>query len=153
MNFKKLYLLALLFIAQISFSQEGVAVYSDYLSDNYYLLHPSMAGASSCTKIRLTARKQWFGQEDAPQLQTLSINSRLDEKSGVGMILFNDKNGYHSQKGVKFTYAHHLMFSRDNIDLNQLSFGISGVLVQSQLDETQFRNSGNYDPIVDGTII
>ena len=110
MNLKKLYLLALLFIAQISYSQEGVAVYSDYLSDNYYLIHPSMAGASSCTKIRLTARKQWFGQEDAPQLQTLSINGRLDEKSGVGMILFSDKNGYHSQKGVKFTYAHHLMF-------------------------------------------
>jgi hypothetical protein len=37
--------------------------------------------------------------------------------------------------------------------LNQLSFGISGVLIESQLDETKFRNSGNYDPIVDGTIV
>ena len=153
MNIKKLYILGLIFIAQFSYSQEGVAVYSDYLSDNYYLIHPSMAGASSCTKIRLTARKQWFEQQDAPQLQTLSINSRLDEKSGVGMILFKDQNGYHSQQGAKLTYAHHLMFSRDDIDLNQLSFGISGVFIQSQLDETQFRNSGNYDPIVDGTII
>ena len=153
MNFKKLYLLVLVFIAQFSYSQEGVAVYSDYLSDNYYLIHPSMAGASSCAKVRLTARKQWFGQEDAPQLQTLSFNGRLDEKSGAGIIVFSDKNGYHSQKGVKLTYAHHIMFSRDAVDLNQLSFGISGVLVQSQLDETQFRNSGNYDPIVDGTII
>ena len=152
MNFKKLYLLALLFIAQISFSQEGVAVYSDYLSDNYYLLHPSMAGASSCTKIRLSGRKQWFDQIDAPQLQTLSINGRLDEKSGVGMILFKDLNGYHSQQGIKLTYAHHLMFSRDQIDLNQLSFGISGVFIQSQLDETQFKNSGNYDPIIDGRV-
>jgi hypothetical protein len=43
-------------------SQEGIAVYSDYLSDNYYLIHPSMAGAANCAKIRLTARKQWFGQ-------------------------------------------------------------------------------------------
>lgn len=153
MNFKKLYLLVLVFIAQFSYSQEGVAVYSDYLSDNYYLIHPSMAGASSCAKVRLTARKQWFGQEDAPQLQTLSFNGRLDEKSGAGIIVFSDKNGYHSQKGVKLTYAHHIMFSRDDIDLNQLSFGISGVLIQSQLDETEFRNSGNYDPIVDGTII
>jgi hypothetical protein len=33
--------------------------------------------------------------------------------------------------------------------LNQLSFGISG-LIQSQLDETSFRNSGNFDPIIDG---
>jgi hypothetical protein len=55
-------------------------------------------------------------------------------KSWCRIILFNDKNGYHSQKG-KFTYAYHLMFSRDEIDLNQLSFGIMG-LIQSQLDET-----------------
>jgi type IX secretion system PorP/SprF family membrane protein len=143
----------LLFIAQISFSQEGIAVYSDYLSDNYYLIHPSMAGASSCAKLRLTARKQWFGQEDAPQLQTLSFNTRLDDSNGAGIIVFNDKNGYHSQKGVKLTYAHHIMFSRDDVDLNQLSFGISGVLIQSQLDETAFIQSGNYDPIVDGTIV
>jgi hypothetical protein len=34
--------------------------------------------------------------------------------------------------------------------LNQLSFGISGGLIQSQLDETSFRNSGNFDPIIDG---
>jgi len=153
MNFKKLYLLGFLFIAQLSFSQEGVAVYSDYLSDNYYLIHPSMAGASSCMKIRLTGRKQWFEQQEAPQLQTLSINSRINDRSGAGMILFNDVNGYHSQKGIKLTYAHHLIFSRDEIDLNQLSFGISGVFIQSQLDETQFRNSGNYDPIVDGTVV
>ena len=153
MNFKKGYLLVLLVLTQFSFAQEGIAVYSDYLSDNYYLIHPSMAGASSCAKIRLTARKQWFGQEDAPQLQTLSFNGSISERSGAGIILFNDKNGYHSQKGMKLSYAHHIMFSRDNVDLNQLSFGVSAAIIQSQLDETEFRNSGNYDPIVDGTIV
>lgn len=141
------------FLGLYSYSQEGIPVYSDYLSDNYYLLHPSMAGASNCAKLRLTARKQWFDQEDAPSLQTLSFNGRIGEKAGGGIILYNDKNGYHSQKGVKFTYAYHLMFSRDEIDLNQLSFGISGGLVQSQLDETKFLQSGDYDPIVDGTIV
>lgn len=144
---------ALFFITAYSFSQEGIAVYSDYLSDNYYLIHPSMAGAANCAKIRLTARKQWFGQEDAPELNTLSFNGRVGEKSGAGIIMFNDKNGYHSQKGVKFTFAHHILFSRDEIDLNQLSFGISAGLIQSQLDETSFIQSGDYDPIIDGTIV
>ena len=60
MNFKKGYLVLLLFISQISFSQEGLPVYSDYLSDNYYLIHPSMAGAANCAKVRLTGRQQWF---------------------------------------------------------------------------------------------
>ncbi len=154
MNLKKIYLILILLIAKQSYSQEVLPVYSDYLSDNYYLLHPSMAGAASCDKIRLTARQQWFGQEDAPALQTLSYNGRIGERSGAGIILMNDKNGYHSQKGVKLTYAHHLMFSRDEIDLNQLSFGISAGFAQSVLDETDFYNGNpGYDPIVDGTII
>lgn len=137
-----------LFFTLLSNAQEGIAVYSDYLSDNYYLLHPSMAGASSCTKVRLTARQQWFDVSDAPQLQTLSAHGSIGEKSGAGIIAFNDKNGYHSQLGVKLSYAHHLMFSRSDVDLNMLSFGISGALVQSSLDETSWRPT--FDPIVGG---
>ena len=154
MNIKKLVVLIVLFVSQFSFSQEGIAVYSDYLSDNYYLLHPSMAGASNCSKIRLTARKQWFGQKDAPAMQTLSFNGKIGEsdQSGAGVIVYNDKNGYHSQKGIKATYAHHIMFSRDAVDLNQVSFGLSVGLVQSSLDETEFLQSGDFDPNVDGTI-
>lgn len=140
----------ILFVIQLTSSaQEGIPVYSDYLTDNYYLLHPSMAGASNCDKLRITGRKQWFGQEDAPELQTANFNMRLDEKSGAGIILFNDKNGYHSQKGVKLTYAHHIMFSRDDIDLNQLSFGMSAGLFQQQLDETNFVD---FDPLVTGQV-
>ncbi|RTY76680.1 type IX secretion system membrane protein PorP/SprF [Flavobacterium sp. LS1R10] len=152
--YNKIRFLAIIFlISHYSFSQEGIPVYSDYLSDNYYLIHPSMAGAANCSKIRLTGRKQWFDQKDAPELQTLSFNGKVGEKAGAGFILFNDKNGYHSQKGIKLTYAYHLMFSRDEIDLNQLSFGISGGLIQSQLDETAFLQSGDFDPIIDGTVV
>ena len=153
MNLRKFYLAILVILTQFSFSQEGLPVYSDYLSDNYYLLHPSMAGAANCAKARLTARQQWFGVEDAPALQTLSMNGSLGERSGGGIIVFNDKNGYHSQTGMKLTYAHHLMFSRDQVDLNQLSFGMSAGFVQSNLDETSFyTNDPSYDPIVFGSI-
>jgi type IX secretion system PorP/SprF family membrane protein len=153
MYHKLKFFLGLFLVSLYSFSQEGIAVYSDYLSDNYYLIHPSMAGAASCDKIRLTARKQWFDQSDAPALQTLSYNGRVGERSGVGIILFNDKNGYHSQKGMKLTYAHHIMFSRDEFDLNQLSFGVSADFFQSELDETEFLQSGDFDPIINGTIV
>jgi type IX secretion system PorP/SprF family membrane protein len=148
MNFKYINFV-FLFIVQLSFSQEGIPVYSDYLSDNYYLIFPSMAGASNCDKVRLTARKQWFDQSDAPQLQTLSYNGRVGEKSGVGAIVFNDVNGYHSQFGFKATYAYHLMFSRDEVDLNQLSFGINAGVNQSQLDESKFTD---FDPVVGGIV-
>lgn len=138
-------------LSQITFAQDGIPVYSDYFSDNLYLLHPSMAGAASHNQIRLTARKQWFDQNEAPNLQTLSFNARVGERSGVGAIFFNDKNGYHSQTGGYLTYAHHIMFSRSDADLNQLSFGLSFGLIQSRLDETQF-DPTDFDPIVAGII-
>lgn len=149
MTLKKRYLALLLLLSQFTFSQEGIATYSDYFSDNLYLLHPSMAGAANCAKVRLTARQQWFGQADAPALQTLSFNGRVGEQSGVGIILYNDRNGYHSQRGAKLTYAHHIMFSRSEVDLNQLSFGMSVGMIQGQLDETNFTQP---DPIIGGNI-
>jgi type IX secretion system PorP/SprF family membrane protein len=154
MKIKHFLLALVVLITKQSYSQEILPVYSDYLSDNYFLLHPSMAGAANCAKVRLTGRQQWFGQEDAPALQTLSFNGSITEKDGLGIILLNDKNGYHSQKGFRVAYAHHIMFSRDNVDLNQLSFGVNVGFAQSLLDETDFRD-GNpaFDPTIDGTIV
>lgn len=151
MNLKKLWLIAIVVLfTKLGVAQEGLPIYADYLTDNYYLIHPSMAGAANCAKVRLTARQQWFGQDDAPNLQTLSINTRIGESpSGVGAIFFNDKNGYHSQAGGYLTYAHHIMFSRNEIDLNMLSFGLSAGFIQYKLDETEFLSEG-YDPLIAG---
>ncbi|MFT5250270.1 MAG: type IX secretion system PorP/SprF family membrane protein [bacterium] len=151
MSMKKNYLILFILLSQMAFSQDGIPIYSDYFSDNLYLLHPSMAGAASHNQIRLTARKQWFDQSNAPNLQTLNFNARLGERSGVGALFFNDKNGYHSQTGGYLTYAHHIMFSRSDADLNQLSFGLSFGLIQSRLDETQF-DPTDFDPIIAGII-
>ena len=142
--------LALLMLISGSFfvnAQEGIPVYSDYLTDNLYLLHPSMAGASNASKVRLTARQQWFDVEDAPSLQTLSLNGRITDKIGVGGILFNDSNGNFSQTGAYATFAYHLLLSRNEIDLNQLSFGLSIGAIQGRLDESTFTM---FDPIVTG---
>ncbi|WP_224488612.1 PorP/SprF family type IX secretion system membrane protein [Robertkochia flava] len=119
-------------------AQQGLPVYHDYLTDNWYLIHPAMAGAGEGGKIRLTARKQWFDVDRAPNLQTLNAHMRIGRSSGLGVVFFNDENGYHAQSGLKVTYAHHLRFSRDMRDLNQLSFGLSLGMIQSQLDESEF---------------
>lgn len=152
MNIKRTYF-SLLFICSFIFAQaqDGIPTYSDYFSDNMYLLHPSMAGAANYNKLRLSARQQWFDQDDAPNLQTLSFNARLGDRSGIGAIIFNDKNGYHSQTGGYITYAHHIMFSRSRAELNQISFGLSAGLIQSRLDETNF-DPNDFDPIVAGII-
>lgn len=118
-------------------AQETLPIYSDYLSDNVYLVHPSAAGIGNCGKIRFTARSQWSGMDDAPSLQTLSAHKRVGENAGVGFILFNDKNGYHSQQGIQGTYAYHLNLGRPE-EVNQLSFGLSFMAVNNSVDESTF---------------
>ena len=140
--------LILFFNPDRAWAQEGLPIYSDYLTDNYYLLYPSMAGVANCNKIRLTGRQQWFGQDDAPQLQTVSYNGRIgDTPSAIGAMAYSDKNGYHSQTGAYVTYAHHILFSRNMIDANMLSFGLSAGMIQYKLDETSFPSG---DPLIGG---
>ncbi|APG61426.1 hypothetical protein LPB144_08135 [Christiangramia salexigens] len=126
-------------------AQEIIPTYSDYLTDNLFLLHPSMAGASNYDQIRLTGRRQWFDVEGAPNLQTLAVNSRLTDKIGAGGILFRDENGNFSKVGAYGSLAYHLMFSRSTADLNQLSFGISGGVIQHRLDQSGFTG---FDPLI-----
>lgn len=152
MKFKNLIIVIVIFLSNIAISQEGLPIYTDYLTDNYYLIHPSMAGAANCGKVRLTARQQWFGQDNAPGLLTLSVNDRIgDSPSAIGGIVYTDKNGYHSQTGAYGTYAHHIMFSRSEVDLDMLSFGLSAGVIQYKLDETSFLTDGP-DPIISGLV-
>ena len=118
-------------------AQGTLPIYSDYLSDNIYLIHPSAAGIGNNGKLRLTHRQQWSNNTESPALQTLSFHNRFGENVGFGAILFNDKNGYHSQKGIQATYAYHLNFGNDDA-LNQLSFGLSASYIQNSVDQRGF---------------
>jgi type IX secretion system PorP/SprF family membrane protein len=152
--FKKFWLLAVsTFTLLHVYAQEGMPIYADYLTDNYYLLHPSMAGVANCAKIRATARNQWFGVDNAPNLQTISANGRIgDSPVGVGAIFFNDANGFHETLGGYGTFAYHLMFSRNEIDLNMLSFGVNVGFLQYTVDESTWLAPGDFDQIVGGIV-
>jgi len=129
-------------------AQEGIPVYYDYLSDNLTLIHPAMAGASTCSKIRLTGRMQWMGVEDFPMLQTLSINAHLGERSGYAITAYNDRNGYHRQTGMEWGFAHHLTLSEGE-KVNKLSLGISTLLALDHLVTTPYDDT-DPDPAAPG---
>ncbi len=133
-------------------AQETLPIYQDYLSDNVYLVHPSAAGIGNSSKLRLTARQQWAGIPNAPSLQTLSFHTKFDDYSnaGYGLILFNDKNGFHSQKGVQASYAYHLPMNTGKL-FNQLSFGLAFTFVQNQSDQRTFTGDAAVSAIVEST--
>ena len=147
-----LVLLLMLIKTTYQFSQGTLPIYTDYLSDNVYLIHPAAAGIGDCTKLRFTAHQQWAGIPDAPALQTLSYHSKFSEESNAayGLILFNDENGFHSQKGIQGTYAYHLQLSNGEL-FNQLSFGLAFTAVQNQSDQTTFSGDPAVSSIVEST--
>lgn len=134
-------IIKLLFIVGLlssnAFAQEGLPIYTDYLTDNYYLIHPSMAGATDCSQVRITGRQNWSGVEDAPGLFTAAYNTKINTSSAIGANAFTDKNGFTSQRGVYLTYAQHINLSPNN-KLKRLSFGISPGLLQYDLNRSTF---------------
>ena len=137
-------LIALFFLTK-GHAQGTFPIYTDYLSDNILLVHPSVAGLSvDYGKLRVSHRQQWTNNEDSPSLQTLSYHQRLGLNAGIGAVVFNDQNGFHSQFGIQAAYAYHLNFGRVDA-LDQISFGIAASYVQNSVDQRSFVRP---DPII-----
>ena len=135
----------------ISFGQPQLPIYSDYLTDNYFLVHPATAGAQlEGIKVRMTHRSQWQGVPNAPSLQTINAHGRIGLKSGLGTVFYSDRNGFQNQVGASVTYAHHINLIVGNRDIHQLSFGLSAGVLNNTHDQTQFAPDLG-DPLVEGS--
>ncbi|MCL5247277.1 type IX secretion system membrane protein PorP/SprF [Cellulophaga sp. 20_2_10] len=109
---------------------------SQYLADNPFVLSPTYAGIGDHVKIRMNGLAQWVGIEDAPRTQSLAADARIGNKSGLGIFLYNDKNGYTKQQGARISFAHHLTL--DKYEDEFLSFGISYNFNQFRIDIQEF---------------
>jgi type IX secretion system PorP/SprF family membrane protein len=142
MNYPKTSLIIFfLLFTSFGISQETLPVYSDYLSDNIFLVHPAAAGIGDSAKLRVTAQQQWLGVENAPSFQTLSYNSYLGQRAGAGLIFYNDSNGYSSQLGIQGAYAYHLNLGGRRF--NQLSLGFGVGVKQNSFDTASFFGNPN----------
>lgn len=115
--------------------------YVSHMADNPFLISPSYAGIGSEFKVRLNGVSQWLGVKESPDTQSLIIDARLAERFGGGITVFNDKNGFTSQKGIKLSLASHLTLSQFHDSF--LSFGLTYNFVQFGIDTSQ-NNSGQF---------
>ena len=147
---KKLTLYILLLVMSYGYSQElNLPVFTQYLADNDFVISPTYAGIGDNLKIRANGLTQWVGIKNAPDNQSLYADFRIADRSGVGISAYNDKNGNTRQKGVKFSFAHHLTL--DYKSKQFLSFGISYNINSFRIEIENFNTT--YDvPIMDPTI-
>ncbi|MEY8781160.1 type IX secretion system membrane protein PorP/SprF [Allomuricauda sp. XS_ASV26] len=119
---------------------------SQYLSDNPFLMSPTYAGIGNYVKVRMNGVTQWVGIKDAPDTQTLSADVRLGNRSGIGMVIYNDSNGETKQRGGKVSFAHHL--TMDKYDDQYFSFALSFNLNQIRFDIENFDPEAGDDPAI-----
>ncbi|WP_178985320.1 PorP/SprF family type IX secretion system membrane protein [Winogradskyella helgolandensis] len=143
-----LYILFLVF-AQ-SYGQElNLPVWTQYLADNDFVISPTYAGIGDNLKIRANGLTQWVGIKNAPDNQSVYADFRIADRSGIGISAYNDKNGNTRQKGVKFSFAHHLTL--DYKTKQFLSFGLSYNINSFRVEIENFNTT--YDiPILDPAI-
>jgi type IX secretion system PorP/SprF family membrane protein len=149
---KKLFLSLVLMAVTTGYSQElNLPVFTQYLADNPFVLSPAYAGIGDNLRIRVNGLTQWVGIKDAPDNQSVYADFRILDRSGVGISIYNDKNGYTRQTGAKVSFAHHLIL--DYYSKQYLSFGLSYNFNSFRIDVNDFNNNGpDGNPVFDPSI-
>lgn len=142
-------LICVLLLSQITKGQElSLPAGSQYLADSEFLIAPTFAGIGNNVRIRASGVAQWVGIKNAPAYQTLSTDMRLGDRSGIGVMFYNDRNGHTKQFGSKMTFSHHLTLSlHDNFFL---SFGVSYLINSFKIDINRFSDNGK--PVTDWAV-
>ncbi len=138
---RSLYIIFLLGITFGSAQELTLPTFTQYLADNPFVISPSYAGVGDHIKIRLNGLQQWVGIEDAPAMQSIAADGRIGERSGLGLLLYNDKNGNTRQNGARLSFAHHLTI--DRYDDHFLSFGVSYVFNQFRIKIEDLNTTGD----------
>ena len=121
------------------------------MADNPFVLAPTYAGIGDNARIRLNGFSQWVGIKDAPQNQAVYADLRILDQSGIGIHLYNDKNGYTRQTGGKISFAHHIIL--DYPSKQYLSFGLSYNINNFKIDTDKFQNPDNPNLITDNRFV
>lgn len=147
---KKFILSLVLMAVTTSYSQElNLPVFTQYLADNPFVISPAFAGIGDNLRIRANGLTQWVGIKDAPQNQSLYADFRILDRSGVGISLYNDRNGYTRQTGAKVSFAHHIIL--DYYSKQYLSFGLSYNFNTFRIDTDEFNTTIEH-PVIDPSV-
>ncbi|EPR70374.1 hypothetical protein ADIWIN_3730 [Winogradskyella psychrotolerans RS-3] len=147
---KKFALYILFLVFANGYGQElNLPVFTQYLADNDFVISPTYAGIGDNLKIRANGLTQWVGIKNAPDNQSVYADFRISNRTGVGISAYNDKNGNTRQKGVKFSFAHHLTL--DYKTKQFLSFGLSYNINNFRIDIENF-NTTYEIPIIDPAV-
>ncbi|MBI9062943.1 MAG: type IX secretion system membrane protein PorP/SprF [Marinilabiliaceae bacterium] len=146
---------------RISILVIGFMMYTAVWSQKYYitnqyvydlfLVNPAAAGIQKdCYQVNGSYQKQWFGIEEAPTTQIISVQGPVTSNLGLGMYAFNDRNGYYGEMGFQMALSYEVQLLNKQNTVSSLTFGLAFSGEQSVLDGTMFSDETLLDPAISG---
>lgn len=135
-RWKYCFALAAIFLA-VSGQAQQQPMYTQYMF-NGLVLNPAYAGSHETFTATAVMRKQWVGIQDAPETQTFSAHSPLDNLRNskrlpspvsLGLTLFHDHIAITRQTGLLASYAYRLNL----LNGATLSMGLQGGFSQLRI--------------------
>ncbi|WP_298501472.1 type IX secretion system membrane protein PorP/SprF [uncultured Maribacter sp.] len=138
---KKIYITLLLTLTSIGglIAQQD-AQYTQYMY-NTMSVNPAYAGSRGVFSITGLHRSQWVGLDGAPTTQTLSFNTPVSKRVGVGLSIVNDEIGNGTNQDTYFDAV--FSYTIPTSDSGKLSFGLKA---GGHLLNIDFNKLRNYNP-------
>ena len=125
-------LIALMLCSSYVYGQQDPS-FTQYMY-NTMTINPAYAGTREVLSSNLLYRSQWIGIQGAPQTQSLTVHSPInDGQMGLGINVINDKIGPVSETKFNGTYSYILPIDR----YTNISFGLNAGAELFNIDFTE----------------
>ncbi|HET6244410.1 MAG: type IX secretion system membrane protein PorP/SprF [Bacteroidetes bacterium] len=130
--------ICLTLVVSLGFAQQD-AQFSQYMF-NPFVLNPAYAGSREAFTALAINRNQWINIPGAPNTQTLSLNTPLTTRVGVGLQVFNDAIGPKNSVGYLASYAYRIPLS-----VGKLAFGLraGGITYNFHWDKIDYKDQAD----------
>ncbi|MFQ5447977.1 MAG: PorP/SprF family type IX secretion system membrane protein, partial [Saprospiraceae bacterium] len=134
---KNIFTIIVLLLGVGTLAAQQAPQYSLYMF-NKYAFNPAYAGMDNSLSITGVYRNQWVGLEGSPETQNLNAHMPLYiAGGGAGVGVESETIGSWKQTAFQVSYAYQMPF-REGV----LSLGLSGGLIQRQLDGSRVKTPG-----------
>lgn len=116
---------------------------SQYLT-NQFMINPAYVGVHKVLMTTASTRGQWIGIDGAPWTHTVSVNSSITDRFGVGAMLISDNYGINNNLESVAAVSYKINWLE-----NTLSFGLQVGWQQHRIDYSKLNLEYADDPNVD----
>jgi type IX secretion system PorP/SprF family membrane protein len=110
----------LFLISNVTAQQDAMFTRYTFINNMHY--NPAITGRYEGIRSSVGYRKQWANVQGAPSTLAIGVEKNLNDKSGLGLNIFNDLIGFDAHTGIHINYAYKIPINKSY----SISLGLKG---------------------------